>query len=72
MMKVCCPNCGQAYTPDQLADLGEEIKQTQMPSQQQQMMQVAESKEPPKTMVDAMSAELDDPEKAEARAKRKE
>lgn len=86
MMKVCCPNCGQAYTPDQLAELGSEISSLAPAGPGQSMQQEAAEYAPggggepageapdaePKSMVEAMSRELDDPKKAKARAMRKE
>lgn len=77
MMKVCCPNCGQAYTPDQLAEIGSEISGLAPagPAQAEGAEYApgggGEAPEP-KSMVEAMNRELDDPKKAKARAMRKE
>ena len=66
MIKVACPCCGQSFSPEQASQLAGELSQHGGMD-----MDVGEPMEA-KTMVGAMTRELDDPKKMEARAKRKE
>jgi hypothetical protein len=75
MMKISCPCCGQPFNDQQLAELKGELAEYGPPDQPVMaapMVAAKEEKAEPKSMLDAMNAELDDPKKKEARAARKE
>lgn len=68
MLKVACPCCGEVLSPEQMAELQQEMAEygpAGAGEGAQDPMQAA-------TMVDAMSRELDDPKKAAGRTARKE
>lgn len=71
MIKVACPCCGQSFSPEQAAELSAELA-GYAPGGGGEPADEGQEPMEAKTMVEAMTRELEDPKKDKARKARKE
>ncbi len=69
MLKIACPCCGETFNPQQIQELQQELAEYG-PGGGEPAGEKPDAE--PKSMLEAMNRELDDPKKMEARAQRKE